>query len=254
MNHIFRALGTLLLFVPLAFSCSGEEENDEPKPEPEPKRILIFSKTEGFRHACIDPGKVELIEAASQEGWKADTTEDAAYFNSDSLKKYGVVVFFNTSGDVLNSAQEAAFEAYIRSGGGYVGIHAASDTEYGWAWYGRLVGAYFDSHPAVQQATVLVEDTMQPSTQHLSPTWMRNDEWYNFQQKPSPDSVQLLALVDESSYQGGKHPQSHPICWYHEFDGGRSWYTAMGHTTASYTEADFVKHIMGGIRYAGDWK
>src|SRR5690606_18918756 len=159
------------------------------------------------------------------------------------------VVFLSTTGDVLNDEQQAAFEAYIQDGGGYAGIHAASDTEYDWPWYGDLVGAYFDSHPAIQEATVEVEDHAHPSTAHLPQEWVRTDEWYNFQDNPRGD-VHVLAALDEETYDGGGMGADHPIAWCHDYDGGRAWYTGGGHTSESFTDPEFVQHLLGGIQTA----
>lgn len=211
--------------------------------------LLVFSKTAGFRHGSIPDAIAAIQEIGIAEGYTVDTTEDAQEFTLANLSNYDAVVFALTSGDVLNASQQAAFEGYIQAGGGYVGIHSASDTEYTWPWYGLLVGAYFDNHPAQQNATVLIENGTHPATAGIASPWSRFDEWYNFQSNPRP-SVNVLATLDESSYSGGDMGADHPIAWYHQFDGGRSFYTGMGHTSASYTEADFVAHIAGGIRYA----
>jgi len=178
---------------------------------------------------------------------QADDSEGV--FTDTNLAQYDAVVWVSTTGDVLNDDEQSAFEQFIRSGGGYAGIHAASDTEYNWPWYGELVGAYFDSHPAQQTATMEVEDHNHSSTEHLGNTWTRFDEWYNFQDNPR-SSVNVLLSLDESSYSGGSMGDDHPIAWYHEFDGGRSWYTGGGHTEDSFAEDDFRAHILGGIQYA----
>ena len=139
------------------------------------------------------------------------------------------MVFLSTTGDVLTPEQQAAFEDYIRNGGGYVGIHSAADTEYDWAWYGGLVGAYFLSHPAPQDATLLVEDRTHESTAHLGDTWQRFDEWYDFRDNPR-DRVHVLMSVDPATLVESQMPDDHPIAWCHDYDGGRAWYTALGHT------------------------
>jgi cytochrome c len=150
---------------------------------------------------------------------------------------------------VLDANGRAAFERYVRAGHGYVGVHSASDTEYGWSWYGGLVGAYFAGHPAIQPAIVRVEDSSHPSTASLPTTWSRTDEWYNFRASPR-GAVQVLLTLDERSYAGGSMGADHPIAWYQAYDGGRAWYTAMGHTRESYLEPAFLAHLLGGIQYA----
>ncbi|PSL06993.1 PKD domain-containing protein [Haloactinopolyspora alba] len=213
--------------------------------------VLVFSKTEGFRHGSIPDGVAAIEQLGAEHDFQVDATEDSAAFTDDNLAQYDVVVWLSTTGDVLNADQQAAFERYIADGGGYAGIHSASDTEYDWAWYGDLVGAYFAGHPAQQDATVKVEDPAHPSTQHLDPAWDRFDEWYNYQANPRGD-VHVLASLDESSYDagGGAMGSDHPISWCQNFDGGRSWYTGMGHTVDSFSEPEFLEHILGGIETA----
>jgi cytochrome c len=211
--------------------------------------VLVFSKTTGFRHDSIPQGIAAVKALGTAHGFSVEPTEDAARFTDAELARYKVVVFLNTTGDILDEEQKAAFERYIRAGGGFVGVHSASDTEYGWAWYGRLVGAYFASHPAIQPATVHVEDLGHASTEGLPARWERTDEWYNFRTNPR-DHVHVLATLDEASYSGGKMGADHPIAWCQEIDGGRSWYTAMGHTKESYAEPLYRLHLLGGIESA----
>jgi len=215
-------------------------------------RLLVFSKTGGFRHASIKDGKIALQKLATEHNFAVDFTEDSTVFNDANLAHYDAVVFLLTTGEILNDSQQAAFERYIRAGGGYVGIHSATDTEYTWSWYGGLVGAYFDrihGHSKVVQATVHVVDRTHPSTVMLPALWVRTDEWYNFASNPS-GRVHVLLTVDEKTYKGGVMGANHPIAWYHEYDGGRAWYTAMGHTSESYYEPLFLAHLWGGITYA----
>ncbi len=214
-----------------------------------PARILVFTKTAGFVHSSIPAGKAAIMKLGQENKFQVDTTSDANYFTEDSLKNYSAVVFLSTTMNVLNSYQEAEFERYIQSGGGFVGIHAATDTEYEWGWYGRMVGGYFQSHPpGVHEANLNVIDATHGSTKHLKSPWKRTDEWYNFK-KLNPD-VTVLLKIDEKSYKGGENGDNHPMSWYHEYDGGRAWYTALGHTDESYAEPDFLKHVLGGIQYA----
>jgi type 1 glutamine amidotransferase len=211
--------------------------------------ILVFSKTTGFRHDSIPDGIAAIRTLGAEHGFTVDTTEDATTFTDGALARYKAVVFLSTTGDVLDPEQKAAFERYIRSGGGFAGIHSASDTEYNWPWYGRLVGAYFASHPQIQQATVHIADPSNPSTKGLPAIWERTDEWYDFRTNPR-GIVHVLATVDEATYSGGKMGADHPIAWCHMMEGGRSWYTAMGHTKGSYAEPFFQLHLLGGIESA----
>ncbi|MEM8946841.1 MAG: ThuA domain-containing protein [Planctomycetota bacterium] len=211
--------------------------------------VLVFTKTAGFRHGSIAAGIAAVEALGTANDFSVTATEDASQFTPANLANYEAVVFLNTTGDVLNSAQEAAFEQYIQSGGGWVGVHAAADTEYGWSWYGDLLGAYFESHPATQQATVVVADQTHPSTAHLPERWVITDEWYNYQSNPRGD-VHVLATLDESTYFGGTDGYDHPIAWYHDYDGGRAWYTGLGHTNGTFSNLDFRQHLLGGIFYA----
>jgi type 1 glutamine amidotransferase len=187
---------------------------------PKKHRVLVFSKTTGFRHSSIPAGKAAILLLGKQKGFIVDTTEDASLFTTNNLKKYSAVVFLSTTGNnFLDSAQKAAFQNYIRRGGGYVGVHGATDAEYNWAWYGKLSGARFLGHPEQQVAKVNVVNAKHPSTKGLPRVWERKDEWYNFKDL-NPD-VHVLLTLDEGSYKGGTHGGNHPVAWYHNFDGGR---------------------------------
>jgi cytochrome c len=211
-------------------------------------RVLVFSKTAGYRHGSIQEGKQAIMKLGRENGFLVDTTENENYFNEDSLKKYSAVIFLSTTGNVLNEPQQISFERYIQSGGGYVGIHAAADTEYDWPWYGELVGGYFASHPKTQEATINIRNKNHISTKHLPENWTRKDEWYNY--KDINKNIQVLLNLDEKSYEGGENGEHHPIAWFHDFDGGRAFYTGLGHTNESYIEENFLKHVLGGIQYA----
>ncbi|MGH2947656.1 MAG: ThuA domain-containing protein [Solirubrobacteraceae bacterium] len=229
-------------------------------------RVLVFSKTAGFRHDSIPNGIAAIRELGQQNDFAVDATEDSTQFNDTTLAGYDAVVFLSTTGDVLDEEQQGAFERYIRAGGGFVGIHAAADTEYEWPFYGELVGAYFSGHPHQQQATVDVEDGEHPATAHLPASWSRFDEWYNYKAPDDPQSgllatdysprgdVHVLAALDESSYVeldgSDLTSDDHPIAWCQDYAGGRSFYTGGGHTSESFADEAFRKHLLGGIRTA----
>ncbi len=215
-------------------------------------RILVFSKTAGFRHASISDGIAAIRALGDANGFRVDATEDDAAFQDARLSLYDAVVFLSTTGDILDPLAQAAFERYIRGNRGFVGIHSASDTEYGWAWYGDLVGAYFANHSAIQNADVVTVDRLHPSTRSLPQRWNRTDEWYNFASNPS-GRVHVLATVDESTYSGGSLGTNHPISWCQYVHGGRSWYTAMGHTSESFSDPRFLEHLLGGIQFAAGY-
>jgi type 1 glutamine amidotransferase len=212
-------------------------------------KVLVFSKTAGFRHDAIPAGIAAIQKLGTENGFAVTATEDAAQFTTANLAQYQAVVWLSTTGDVLDTGQQAAFQSYIAAGGGYVGVHAASDTEYDWPWYGGLVGAYFSSHPAIQQATVRVEDAGNPATAHLPSAWVRTDEWYNYRTNPR-SAVRVLTSLDESTYSGGTMSGDHPITWCQNYGGGRAFYTGLGHTQASYTDPNFTRLLLGGIRIA----
>jgi len=212
-------------------------------------KVLIFSKTKGFHHASIAVGIPAIMKLGKENNFDVDTTTDSQKFTYDNLKQYAAVIFLSTTGDVLNDAQQAEFEKYIRAGGGFVGVHSATDTEYDWAWYGNLVGAYFRNHPDHQQvATLHIVDPNFIATKHLPAEWKRLDEWYNF--KWIAPNLHVLITIDEKSYTGGNNSDNHPMSWYHEYDGGRAFYTALGHTDESYADPLYLGHLLGGIKYA----
>ncbi len=223
---------------------------ERPAKKRDGERILVFSKTAGFRHDSIPDGIAAIRQLGADNGFTVDATEDSGAFTPGHLQQYNAVVFLSTTGDVLNGAQQRAFEDYVRDGGGYVGVHAAADTEYDWPFYGGLVGAYFDSHPpGTPQATVKVEDRNHPATAHLDAEWVRIDEWYNYRTNPR-GQVHVLATLDEDSYGGGNMGEDHPIAWYQTYEGGRAFYTGGGHTKESFAEPQFRMHLLGGILYA----
>jgi cytochrome c len=232
-------VAVMAMFI-LAVSCKQEVK----------QRVLVFSKTKGYRHESIGPGKLALMKLGSENGFEVDTTEDATLFNEENLKKYNAVIFLSTTQDVLDPIQQADFKRYIEAGGGYVGIHAAADTEYEWPWFGKLNGAYFKSHPQIQEAKLKKVRPFGPNT--LPDIWIRTDEWYNF--KNISKDINVIYTIDETSYKGGENGEGHPISWYHEFEGGRSFYTALGHTNESYSDSLFLQHVLDGIRYVIDTK
>ncbi|GAB2515351.1 ThuA domain-containing protein [Spirosoma aerophilum] len=233
-----------------AATASATPVNQSVAVQAGPKRVLVFSKTKGWKHTSIPFGIAALQKLGREQSFRVDTTKNADYFTDDSLKHYTAVVFLSTTGNVLNQKQQAAFERYIQAGGGYMGIHAAADTEYDWPWYNKLAGGYFASHPNnsnVRKATVDVTDKNHPSTAHLPDHWERTDEWYNYRSLYS--DLTVVANLDESTYEGGINGSNHPIAWYHEFDGGRAYYTGGGHEDSSFSEPLFVQHLLGALNW-----
>lgn len=253
-NRLTLACLLLATTLTIIYACSSTKKPTAAAPAPEVKppakqgRVLVFTKTKGYYHQSIPTGAAAIMKLGAENGFAVDTTPNADYFVEDSLKNYSAVVFLSTTMNVLNADQQVAFERYIQAGGGFVGIHAAADTEYDWPWYNKLVGAYFLSHPAQQKAIVQVNDKSHISTAHLPDKWERFDEWYSY--KSINPNIKVLATLDETTYTGGANGDNHPIIWYHEFDGGRSFYTGGGHTKESYSDPVFLQHMLGGLKYA----
>ncbi|MFT6856274.1 MAG: type 1 glutamine amidotransferase [Cyclobacteriaceae bacterium] len=225
-------------------------------------KALVFSKTAGWHHESINEGVDALRLMAKRNNFSLDWEEYAdRVFKENYLKKYDVVIFLNTTGDILNDEQQVVFEKFIQSGKGFVGIHSASDTEYDWPWYNELVGMMFYIHPEQQTALIKVEEPNFPGMQLMPKTRWWTDEWYEFGELKS-DNLHYLVSVDEFTYDfkaewGDKKAKGmgfHPISWYHEFDGGRSFYTAMGHIPSTFSDATFLEHIYGGIFWSATGK
>lgn len=212
------------------------------------KRILVFSLTKGFHHTSIKEGNTFFISLGSQHGFITDTSTNASDFTIENLKRYNAVVWLNTTGDVLNTNQQVAFEKYIQGGGGYVGIHAATDTEYDWPWYNTLAGAYFSSHPQIQTAKMFTLDKTFPATTFLPDSFYHKDEFYDF--KSVSTDLHFLIRVDEKSYQGGKMNDFHPMAWYHEVDGGRAFYSNFGHTPENFSDSLITEHFWQGLKWS----
>lgn len=211
-------------------------------------RVLAYSRTSGFRHGSIEDGIKAMKATGESHNFAVDASESPEAFTADNLARYDVVVFLNTTQDVLGPEEEKVFEGWIRGGGGYVGIHAASDTEYDWPFYGKLMGAWFAGHPRVQSADINVVDRKHPATMHLPEKWTRTDEWYNF--RAFPEGVRVLAYLDTDSYEGSSMKGNHPASWCHSVDQGRAFYTVGGHTKESFSEPDFLRHLLGAIWWA----
>jgi type 1 glutamine amidotransferase len=238
------AAGCIVLCFLLTSATNRINKNEKPA---NPK-VLIFSKTNGFRHASIPVGIAAIKKLGSENGFDVDATEDSTAFTIDNLKKYKALIFLSPTGTVFDSNEENALKQYIHNGGGFVGVHAATDCEYKWQWYGDLVGGYFKSHPKQQMAKFMVVDKNHPSTKHLPDVWERFDELYNFKYL-NPD-IKVLIKIDEKSYTGGENGDNHPMAWYHEYEGGRAFYTELGHTDESYSDPNYLKHLLGGILWA----
>jgi type 1 glutamine amidotransferase len=227
----------LLLAVVGLLGLAGCGGPAAPVPAASSVRVLVFTRTAGFRHDSIPAGVAAIRELSAAGGYRVDATDDAGAIGTANLRRYHAVVFLSTTGDLLDTAQQQALEGYVTGGGGFVGVHAAADAEYHWPFYGELVGAWFASHGAVEPGRIEVVDRRHPATAQLGATWTRTDEWYSFRSRP--DAHVLLRLGAD-----------HPIAWCHPVGAGRSFYTALGHTAGSYAEPAFRAHLQGAIRWA----
>ncbi len=209
------------------------------------KKLLVFSATRGFRHESIPDGIAAIKAMGVRNHWEVVATEDTSYFTDNRIAGFSAIVLLNNTGNVFDGKGEKALQDYVHAGGGIAGVHAATDCEYDWPWYNRMMGGWFDSHPAQQTATLHKTPLAHAATAMLPQDWSRKDEWYNF--KNFNDQVKVLLLLDESSYQGGNMNGHHPAAWYQDFEGGKVFYTALGHTKESYSEPLFLQHLEAGI-------
>jgi type 1 glutamine amidotransferase len=253
-----RALAALLVLAAIVATqaaCSaGDGARGSATAAPQRFRVLVFSKTTGYRHRSIPVAVAAIRRLGREHGFGVDHTEDERRFTDRRLARYDALIFLSSTGEPLaRERHRRALRRYIGRGGGFLGIHAASDSFYGWPWYVGLVGTSFRRHaPGTPSADVVVEDRRTPATRGLPRVWRRVDEWYAFRSDPRR-RVHVLATVDERSY----HPRGaaamgadHPIAWCHRYAGGRSVYTAMGHTIDSYREPLFAAHLLGAIEMA----
>jgi len=251
-----RSRLTLLLIVfswlgSLSLSAKAEQFN-----------VLLFTKTNGWHHESINEGVTAMRAMALRHHFTLDWHEDPSIFSDEKLQKYQAVVFLLTTGDILNDEQQAAMERFIRAGKGYVGIHSASDTEYDWDWYTKMVGRTFHIHPLIQTAELSVIDRKFPGVERMPNQFLWTDEWYEFGAERIKGMNYILS-VDEKTYdpaadwgtkKGTGMGKFHPISWYHAYDGGRAFYTALGHLPATYSDPLFLEHIYGGLYWAATGK
>lgn len=221
-------------------------------------KALLFTKTNGWHHESINEGVNAIRALATQHYFDVEWHEDPTRFNDRFLEQFQVIIFLNTTGDILNAEQQQAFEKFIRGGKGFAGVHSASDTEYDWEWYTKLVGRMFVIHPVIQTAKLKIVDNSFPGLHGFTDGQLWTDEWYEFGPERIAGLNYILA-VDETSYNAGVQwgekkgrgmGTFHPLAWYHDYDGGRSFYTALGHIPANYSDPSFLNHLYGGIYWA----
>ncbi len=225
-------------------------------------KVLLFTKTAGFHHESINEGVTAMRQMAKFHHFALDWHEDASVFTDQRLQQYQAIIFMNTTGDILNTEQEGAMMRFIQSGKGFVGIHSASDTEYDWDWYTNMIGHMFHIHPVIQTGELLVLDRKFPGVERMPDRFLWTEEWYEFDVSRNKGLNYILA-VDEKSYDpnvrwgekvGKGMGKFHPIAWYHNYDGGRAFYTALGHMGSTYDDALFQEHVYGGIYWAATGK
>lgn len=249
MKRLFLLLITAVLILPLSAK--------EKKEQVEKLDVLVFSKTDGYRHKSISNGIKMLSELGQKRTWEVTATENASLFSLEFLMNFDVVVFLNPTKDVLNDKQQKAFKTFLKTGKGFVGIHASTDCEYGWEWYGKLSGSYFATHPPAQEGTVIFENHDHPAMKTFAgmETYTTVDEWYSFTFNPR-EKVNVLASLDESSIKESKNDKwkmgDHPLIWWQEFDGIRSFYTVFGHTAEAFDDTNIRTHIADAIDWAGE--
>ncbi|MEM8606414.1 MAG: ThuA domain-containing protein [Myxococcota bacterium] len=264
-RFLMRRSAWLIALVVLVSCSSGEEIA--------PVDLLVFSKTASFRHASIDDAVAWFQSLEPEEKMTITFSEDASIFNDGALAEFDAVAFIHTTGDFLNDSQQAAFERFIQSGRGYVGIHAAADAEYEWPWYEDLVGALFRTHQVYNPIaepieyggpfSFRVEDKEHPSTSFFEEdTFELDEEIYSYRRNPrwqaqvliniEPSGLQDIPTLDGMPPMAEETGGDHPVSWYKEFDGGRSWYTSFGHDPGTWSLPWFQQHVLAGIRWAAN--
>jgi type 1 glutamine amidotransferase len=222
--------------------------------------VLVFTRTIGYRHEAIPEGIKAFVELGEKNNWSVTCTEDSTLFTDDFLRRFKVVVFLLTGGDILNEEQQSAFQRYVKSGGGLVTVHTGTYTLQSWPWFNHLIGGRFTAHPPEQNATLVIEDHNHPAVNFLPDSiWIRKDEWYSFDNNPR-GSARILVSVLENTYNieddrwfkgVNMRMGDHPVVWCHENEGGRVFQTALGHSTESYRDSLFRQHLKGAVEWAG---
>jgi type 1 glutamine amidotransferase len=227
-------------------------------------KALLVTTTKGWHHESLHSGVLAIQQLGVKNYFDVVLFEDPESFTDKNMEQFKVVIFLNTTGDIFDSAQQKVLERFIQSGKGFVGIHSASDTEYGWDWYTKLIGRMFEIHPVIQTARINAIDPNFPGLQGFTNNKIWTDEWYEFGPEKVSD-LKYLLTVDETTYNpkanwASKHKKGngmgnfHPFAWYHNYDGGRSFYTALGHLPSAYSDPVFLNHLLAGIYWAATGK
>ena len=226
--------------------------------------VMLVVQTAGWQHESTFNAIPAMERLAKRHDFKLVLKQRAMPVTAEQLADVDALVMINTTGDVFSDDEQAAIEQFVRSGKGWVGVHAAADTEYDWKWYTDMVGHMFYIHPHVQTAMVDVHDTSFPGMTGWAKRRMWTDEYYEYLDGARKPHLNYLITVDEKTYTTdanwgpGKvakgHGDFHPVSWYHEYDGGRAWYTNFGHVPATFEDPDFLHHLYGGIFWAATGK
>ena len=225
-------------------------------------KALMVTTTKGWHHESLHSGVLAIQQLGIKNFFDAVLFENPNGFTDKYLEQFQVIIFINTTADIFDSAQQKVMERFIQSGKGYVGIHSASDTEYDWDWYTKLVGRMFHIHPTIQTARLNVIDPSFPGLQGFANGKLWTDEWYEFGPEKT-SGLNYVLSIDETSYdpkvqwgekKGVGMGKLHPIAWYHNFDGGRAFYTALGHMPSDFSDPIFLSHLYAGIFWAATGK
>lgn len=253
MKHLKFFLVLLVFQLFLSFNSSAQKQF----------RVLIVTTTRGWHHESLHAGVLAIQQLAAHNSFDAVLWENPGGFTDKYLEQFQAVIFLNTTGDIFDTAQQKVMERFIQSGKGYVGIHSASDTEYDWDWYTKLVGRMFHIHPTVQTAKMKVLDPKFPGIQGFADGKLWTEEWYEFGPEKVSDLHYILG-VDETTYnpkvdwgargKGEGMGALHPLAWYHNYDGGRAFYTELGHLPTNFSEPALLNHLYAGIFWAATGK
>ena len=259
-NRILTKCLSLFLLLVAVFNLSVGAQQEK-SAQLKNKHVLVFTKNgKGYVHENIPASIAALQKLGIENGFTTDTTTNATLFTDDNLKKYDAIIFSNTNNDVFDTEeQKVAFMRYIQAGGGFMGIHSASGTERKWKWFKLMLGATFLRHPPFQKFTVYVLDKKHAAVKKLVPQWETNDECYYF--KEINPAIKVLLVSDIASIKDtgdGKNAtpdifgNRYPAAWCHEFDGGRIFYTALGHSKEDYANATYLAHLVEALKWLTD--
>ena len=233
----------------LAAGCSDDSEQGPTGPQTPGGtnvRVLMLTTTAGFRHDSIPTARDVMSNLSSSGGFTVTATEDLGSLSAGSLSSYDVLFFALTSGELaLGADQKGAIMDFVARGGGFMGVHSATDTLYNWSEYGQLVGAYFKEHPWTTTASVIVEDQAHPTTAALGSSFSIREEFYTFRENPRPNASVLLRLDPASVNAAGDYP----LAWRRSHGAGRVYYNALGHFSETWRDSRFQQQLTAAVRW-----